>query len=288
MSNFAKTAIPLPLGPQQPRRLLDVIPPLPSSPDDPNPNRWLDGVTWDPWPCRALTVDAEDVCTADTLDVTPDECDAWISQTPFRISDAAKASLLAYTLEEVGARLSARYNRSVSAAFASELISGTASGGQSLSSTATAPNGIAFGGAAVPIWHALAVLEEEIAERLQGSVGYIHLPPGLLAQAVNTYGLSLNAQGMWETPAGNIAISDAGYLNPPPPTGEAASNATTDWVYASGPVWYAATVPILIGDGAETVDFTRNRFTRYIAGYGILVFDPCPVTAVLTSFDVNA
>lgn len=288
MSNFAKTAIPLPLGPQQPRRLLDAILPLPSSPDDSNPNRWLDGVTWDPWPCRALTVDAEDVCTADTLDVTPDECDAWLTQTPFRISDAARASLLAYSQEEIGVRLVAVYNRTISAAFASELISGAASGGHSLSSTATAPNGAAFGSAATPIWNAIAVLEEEIAERLQGGVGYIHLPPGLLAQAVKAYGVKLNAVGMWETPAGNIVISDAGYMNPLEPTGQAASGVADDWVYASGPIWYAATVPTLIGDGAETVDFTRNRFTRYVAGYGILVFDPCPVTAVLTSYDVNA
>lgn len=277
-------------GSPQPRRLLDTIERF-VVPGD-NPDRWLDGVKWEPKLCRALTVDAEDVCTADTLDVTPATCVEFITQVPFRISDAMQYSTLDTTFEEMGPRLEAAYNMKISAAFATELVSGAASSGLSLSSEATAPNGAAFGDPATPIWNALAILEEEIAERLRGEVGFIFLPPGLLAQAVESYGLTLQGD-RWATPVGNVVISDAGLIAPIAPTGEAASAAAEDWVYASGGVWFQSTSPTLIGGHAERflvsggrsdTAFDRNTLVQYVAGYGILVFDPCPVTAVLVSY----
>jgi len=285
----APPAIFLPLGPRQPRRLLDIASPLPTQ-EGVNPLRWLDGVTFEPWPCRSLQVDSEIVCDDGSFAVVPSECVPWVTQTPFRIIDAMKGSLLDYQLSDVQLILSVRYEQMVSAAVARELLGGTGSSGMSLSSEAHAPNGAAFGVAATPVWNALAILEEEIAENLQGGVGIIHLSPGLLAQAVTSYGLSVNVNGMWETPAGNVLVSDAGYLNPTQPTGQASSSAATDWVYASGPVWFATTAPGFVGVGAETLNGTlatpwnRNTFAQFLAGYAILVFDPCPVTAVLASY----
>lgn len=275
----------LPIGGTQPLRLLDVIPPL----DVPlGPERWLQGVTWEPWQYRGLTVDNEETCVLSTFDVVPTTCEAWLSQAPFRLSDAIEGANLTYALEEAQGTLTARYNMTISAAFASELLSGAGSADRSLSSVATAPVRAAFGSGATPVWDALAILESEIAGRLFGGVGLIHIPPGLLAQAILTYGISRGPSGAWETPAGNIVISDAGYVDPPAPTGQAASTATQDWIYCSGPIWFGSSVPHFIGAGSETMSLSTNTYTTFVAGYGILVFDTDPVSAVLASYDVNA
>ncbi|MCH9834418.1 hypothetical protein K0U83_02090, partial [bacterium] len=176
----------LPIGGTQPLRLLDVIPPLDVPP---GPERWLQGVTWEPWQYRGLTIDNEETCVLSTFDVVPTTCEAWLSQAPFRLSDAIEGANLTYALEEAQGTLTARYNMTISAAFASELLSGAGSADRSLSSEATAPVRAAFGSAATPVWDALAILESEIAGRLFGGVGLIHIPPGLLAQAILTYGI---------------------------------------------------------------------------------------------------
>ena len=271
----------LPAGPVQPRRLLDVLPSLGLSED-----RWMAGVTWEPTVCRALYTDNETVCATGDINITPIECQPWVVQVPFRIVDAMKYTHLDLTFDEVETRLEAFYNRAVSAAFARELISGAASTGAALSKQATAPVDQAFGSAAVPVWNALATLEEEIALRLQGGVGYIFLTPGLLAQAALSYRLILVGDH-WETPSGNWVISDAGFVDPTPPTGQAASGVNKDWMYASGPVYVQSSGPTLVGEGSETYRFTRDTFIEWIEGYGILVFDPCPVTAVLASYALD-
>jgi hypothetical protein len=283
----------------QPRRLLDIIEQLPKMDDDGgNPLRWLEGVTWPPFICKQLHVDNEALCTYsgdglnDTI-VTAETCATWSTQTPFRLIDAFQAFTLEYSFAEAEAMLAASYGRLTSAAFARELLGG-GSGSTSLSDVATAPAELAFG-AAAKIDRVLAALESEIALRMQGSVGYIHIPPGLLAEAVSFYGLQL-VNNHWETPAGNIVISDAGYYEPPAPSGGGSSAADgEDWVYASGPVFFEATAPLFVGVGSETfvgktgglhdtTPWNRNVFEQFVAGYGILVFDSCPVTAALATY----
>lgn len=283
-----KIALPIP-GPQ-PRRLLETIPRLPPI-EDRNAARWLEGVTWEPWECRMLTVGHEDDCGtgADLGSIVPAVCQTAVSQVPFRIADAYKMSVLNENLDEIGLRQTARYNLQISAIFAHELIAGSGTGVMSLSNQATPPNGAAFGAAAVTTWYGLQVLEEEIAERLQGGIGLIHTPPGLLGRFVMESGVHLNALNQWETPAGNIVIADAGYMNPVQPTGGGGASAvTTDWVYASGPVFFEATMPILLDPafvgGTTAAAWNRDIVQQFVEGYGILVFDPCPVTAVLVTY----
>ena len=284
MATGREWLVELPEGKPQPRRLLDVIDRVPGMDPD-NPERWLMGLTWQPWQqCRALTAEADTECSVVLLEVTPQECPAAVTQTPFRISDAYKGSTLDTTSDTTAEILVSRYNLQISASFASELLSGAASGGRALSKSATAPNDYAFGVGAVHIYNAFARLEEELAERLQGQVGYLHVPPGMLAKAKVFYGVELNAEGQWETAAGNIVISDAGYCVPTPPTGQAAAGVGNDWLYASGPVYFESTSPILVGVGSDTFDRTRNTLRQYIDGFGILVFDPCPVTAILATY----
>jgi hypothetical protein len=289
--------ITLPVGAVQPRRLVDIISRLPPG-ADPNPLRWINGVSWEPWQCYALVVDSDDDCDPLQGDMpvglTPHECVNHLVQKSFRINDAMKMTLLdpaAVTVPEV---MVLRYNMQIGATFAAELLSADGSGGYGLANVATAPNGAAFADPPSSPAYGLQVLEQEIAERLQGGVGIIHCGPGILSRLVAECGVRLNLNNVWETPAGNIVISDAGYINAPEPTGGAISGEGSDWMYASGPVWFEATSPMAIGIGRETLEgkdensttpWDRNTIVQYLQGFGILVFDPCPVTAVLVGFN---
>lgn len=270
-------------SPLQPGRLLDIIPRIPPELLDPtNPLRWLVGVAWEPIPCGGLTASAADgPCLDHDATATLRTCSEPETQKPFRLEDAYRSSVLNESPGEIDQRLMLTWE-TLSAGFAKELLSGAASGGVSLSSTATAPTNIAFGAAAVSIEAAMSEIENELAERLFGRLGYIHVPPGLLSQAVSIYGVQPGPNGSWVTPAGNVVISDAGYVNAAAPSGQAASAAGSEWLYGSGPVLYNVSDPFI--RDASSYDLTRNTMTRYMEGYGILVFDSCPVTAVLASY----
>jgi len=280
MATGSELIVKLPAPQTQPRRLLDVLPRIPGVD---GPPRWLNGVTWQPWGCHGLYVDTAVPCNEQDLDNAPMVCEAFVTQLPFRLADAMSGSTLEYTYDEIEAMLNGRYDVQVSAAFATELLDGVGSGGNSLSAAATEPGGAAFGAPAVPVPFGFAVLEEEIARRLDGAVGFIHASPGVLAMAIVGYGLEM-VDGAWRTPSGNVVLSDAGYKNAVQPTNEAASSFGEEWVYASGPVFFESTAPTTLGSGSQTLDVTRNTITQFIEGFGILVFDDCPVTAVLVSY----
>lgn len=280
--------VQLPYGPLQPRRLLDIISRLPAV-EGGYDLRWLDGVTWEPKACNVtLDVDTETDCVPADLDAVARECIAWETQTAFRIQDAFERSP-GFSDVSVNDDLPTLYMRQISATFAKELITGAGST-ISLSSEASAPSNVAFGAAASTPTFGLRALEETIASRMKGGVGYIHVPPGMLGRFVMEAGVRLNGDH-YETPSGNIVISDAGYVNPTAPAGGTASTAANDWVYASGPVWYNSTGPTdfegfegKTGGANDATPWNRNRITTWLAGYGILVFDPCPVTAVLIAY----
>ena len=289
MPTTMEVGVRLPYGPLQPRRLLDQIQRLPAVEGD-YPLRWLEGVTWEPTACVVpLLVDDETDCVPVDLsdNLTPRDCETWLTQNPFRLRDAFVRSVMTYP--SINEDLVTMYLRQLSAAFAHELLDGVG-GTHSLQSSATAPNNVAFGAAASTPAQGLRTLEEELATRMQGAVGYIHVPPGMLGRLVMEAGLFLVGDH-WETPSGNVVISDAGYVNPPAPGGGTASTAANDWVYASGPVFFEATAPTdfsafvgKTGGAHDATPWNRNVVTSYLSGYGILVFDPCPVTAVLIAY----
>jgi hypothetical protein len=154
-----------------------------------------------------------------------------------------------------------------------------------LPSEATEPAGISFGTAATPLYNALANIESEFAERMYSRSGVIFLPPGLIGTAIATYGVEWR-NGSYRTPVGNRIIVDPGFYNADAPTGETASGDAEDWVYASGPVYYQASTAQFDEARAGRVGVTdRNLINAFGQSSGIMVFDPCPVTAVLTSYD---
>lgn len=278
-------AVTLPHMQRQTRRLLDIATPLPPVEGQGNLNRWLEGVTWQPRDCSEMTHRAPEACDDDddlsSASFTVD-CDTWGTGDPFRISQKFQGSMMDFPDKAFAADLlQDNYSRQVSAAFASELVS-------LMANAATEPtNGQAFADAAVPVSTAMALMDSTIASRLYGGIGYIHVPPLLLSRACFYDTVYLADDGNYRTPAGNIVISDAGYDNASFPFGGSSAE-LTDWIYCSGEVFYSSTVPQLFdptpyddrGAASTTAGLRRNRYEQWISGYGIWVFDDCPVSAV--------
>lgn len=280
-----EVVVELPRGPMQPRRLLDVTEGIPGA-NDGGTARWMNGVRWRAWPCRDLTIASPGTpCDSEILEATAEdlrgdgeECTDWLIQVPFRIDDAIINNVLEDTDQSYSReRIVDRYNQQISAAFASELISGVGSGGTSLSAVATEPESHPFG-TAVPLVEALAHLEDEIGRRLKGAAGFILLPPGALSAAIG-FGTTFDGQ-FWRTPAGNYLVSDAGFVDATEPDSETAAADGEAWIYASGQIFVESTLPKVL----DSIDIDVNEFMLRNVGHGIIVFDPCPVTAVLAEY----
>jgi hypothetical protein len=149
------------------------------------------------------------------------------------------------------------------------------------------------------------VLEDDLARTLRGQTGMIHMPPGLLGQACESYDLEMGVDGQYRTPLGHVVVADAGYVDALAPGNNAASAASTEWVYASGPVLYRKSGIRMVDGGnigstmtdytgredLRSADYTgfhtRNDMVRYADVFGIFQFDPAPVTACLASYEVT-
>lgn len=274
----------LPIAEMLPQTLLGSISELPLSDDA--AIRWpMRGVSWTPRPCRGGYTAGIDGCTPSNINTSDrPSCEEAVEQAAFSLHDVLLLSTLNAIDIDITALMGERFDGFKSHLFAEELLSGGGSGGMSLAGSATEPDGIAFGDPATPIWNALTVLEAELSQRLLGRTGLIHIAPGLLAQAVTSYGLHLEG-GVWRTPLGNRLVTDSGYTAPVAPDGETASAAGEDWVYASGPVFYRSTASRALGTpDTGGRHLLQNKVTQWVSGSGLLVFDPCPVTAVLASY----
>lgn len=292
---YPKLAVDTMMGPvRSSGLLLNAIDVLPRSADEPAGDTpwWLHGAAWNPVGLFDPVVAAIDTCSPADFATTANgrSCQAAANQVPFQMFDAFQDTLVDVGPDggaKIDQLLTDRYDQWESWAFARALV-GTAvvANAATLASTAAAPTGVPFGSAATAIWNALAILETHLARKMQNGRGLLHIPPGFLGQAVVYYGVR-EVNGQWVTPLGNVVIADGGYVDPLKPTAAAAASAGTDWVYASGPVWYRKTGPQFIGGHWQSIDITRDTIKRWLDSYGLLVFDPAPVAAVLTSYDVN-
>lgn len=268
-----------------------------------NQYRWLDGVSWLPRLCTGPNVLNLDPCAGGFGEVViPSNCQPWVTQRPFQIIDALKGSTLSFSIEDLDELLEEREEETLSWAFAKALLGPVLTSGQhTLSESAHNPLQVPFGTAAVSLTKAIETLERDLASTLFGVQGIIHMSPAIIHQAVYKAGL-LNVDGHWETPNGHLVVTDAGYINSPPPTGESPAPIDTTWIYASGNVEYQYAEPQMTRDGAgvseaadgvigdswmQHTDIAHNRIERITQSTGILIFDPCPVTAVLTAFDAS-
>jgi hypothetical protein len=257
--------------------------------------RWPSlGLTFQPRPVRdAYRYDVNLCGTPETLSTDIPSCETYATQNAFRVWDILGwESRTQQTDIDMEGMLSTRFREILGSHLALELMDASGSNGMSLSSRATAPNDLAFGAAAVRITRAMAVIENELGERLRGRRGTIHMSPGMFAQAVQPYKLERMDSpsgvdvGPWVTPNGNIVVVDAGYITIPAPSGQAAATAAQEWVYGTSDVFYALTDPELIGDLSGSFTLNRNLIRRSIEAYGVLLFEPNIVTAALANYDV--
>lgn len=270
------------LAPLHPLTFLNTVEELPEAlVTDGAGQRWLDGLSWEPIPCGTLNGESADGACDEHIfdDDLRRVCAEPLIQKPFRLNDAFLAATMLHNVLDIEARMAYWWNSGLSAAFAKELIDGALSAGHSLSEFAHAPTNLAFGSAAVSISKALAVLEEELGAQIGNRVGNIYLTPGLFATAIESYSL-LQRNGRWETPVGNRVIVDVGFADAKAPGSESASASGSEWVYASGPVAYKMSLPT----GLTGLSIRDNKVTSYVEGYGIIVFDNCPVTAALATY----
>jgi len=249
--------------------------------------RWLnEGVTWQPRICSRDMESVRVLATACEDDFFEDdpirECNAFETQAAFTIKDRLKGSNLDLTESELLDLLRGRFAEMTSWVFA-DVLTSIVAGVNTLPSEASAPAGIAFGSAATPLYNALSNIEAEFAERMYGRGGLIFLTPGLIANAIDHYAVEWR-DGAYRTPAGNRIIVDPGFYNAAAPTGESASSAAEEWVYASGAVAYQ-TSGLDLEQARQRPGVDHNTITAFAQAHGILVFDSCPVTAVLTSYD---
>jgi hypothetical protein len=252
-------------------------------------NRWMGGVQWQPKSTRAISTSAVDVCNPADFVNPGYACEpinaTTTTQAAFQVYDALNASHVDSLPTDLEELLDDRWRVMISAAFAKELVGGAASGGTNLAARAHAPVQRAFGAAALTVAQGIAVLEDDLARTLFNGEGVIHMPPGILSIAYAQQIVDNEIDGVWRTPNGHRVVADAGYVDMKEPSGQAASALMTEWIYASGPIGVAATEPEFLGFSAnEMSDMTRNKMVRWKNAYGVLVFDPAPVTAVLVNY----
>lgn len=279
-------SVELPSAPRRPLGLLaDALTPTTFTDAElkGNPNRWILGATFVPWGCSDLSAGPND-CDPESYSATgfPTE----VTQPSFLLWDALQCTTLSGVGDIMDGRIVTRLRDLASAAVASELLSGTASGGDGLADVATSPTDVPFGWPALSPVDALTVIEEELADRLHGLQGMIHVTPGLLHRLTVLGGVVRDDQ-LWYTPTGHVVVADAGYVGAPAPTGEGAAAVGEAWIYASGPVFYTSDDPELLGaDNQEVVNMDRNIRRRFGLSHGLLLFEPCPVTAVLVNLGI--
>lgn len=263
-----------------------VVQPLRNGPNgftDTNTRRWQFGVKFVPRDCKPLrTLGADCAPVNKIVDLYEDVT----TQPAFTLYDGLQCSILSNNPAEMAQQLTNNLDVLASAIFANELVSGLASGGNSLSSTAAVPLG---GLNSLPISAALNFLEDELGVRLQGAVGMIHVTPGVLGALVRNGSVRIEGDS-YTSPSGHTVVGDAGYVTPGigmlPPVGQPLAVDGQEWMYASGPVLYKQSPIDELGEDIEQMDWARNTLLKLQEKYGILVFEPCPVIAVLACFEV--
>lgn len=261
-------------------------------------NRVGAGVTFVPWGCDPLRRGNVD-CDTDWLLSKADEQGEETSepyedgkpaepypdtdsQRPFKIVDSLKCNAFSMIPEEMDDRLRVRMRELVSASFAAELITGAASGGNSLSAAAQVVN--APFSAFPDLLGPAAALERFLADTLNGAWGIIHMPVELIAAAKYADWIYHDGEYL-RTCTGHYVVADAGYdgaSGPPEENGGAGPGEY--WVYATGPVYYHLTDTMLLGDNPnQTFDIEFNLRRRIAEAVGLVTFDACSVGATLVS-----
>lgn len=295
---MALPRFPVPAPGFQPRTaatLLSSATPLPTEwGEDGTARRWLGGVTFQPFGCTPLQRVAAAICEPDDEELPYDyEYRSLLDPIgfdTFEFYDAITGTTICANEPLLLDDIEIKFPAMVSEQLALELMSGGVrpyippddeTGVIMQNANFAAVASVVPGGPFRPE-HALAALEQAIADRLHGNQGTLHLTPYGMSLTGVLGELSKASGDRVTTGQGNLLIADAGYLGPEP---AAASADADEWWYASGQVFYKITQPTDIGDRMSRIDISTNRIEQVRQGQAILIFDPCAVVAVPVCYE---
>lgn len=136
------------------------------------------------------------------------------------------------TVGNLGRDWQARLRRQMAAEESYYLARQLAVGGFALDQDSLNETGTdVIGSGGLPASIALAALEDELAERLRGQLGQIHVPFSILTLLIVAGAIRFDL-GQWYSPAGHLVIVDAGYTGTAP--GSSDTTPADDAVYMYG------------------------------------------------------
>lgn len=229
------------------------------------------------------------MCTASPATRTHADSNSDIAVfSSFAIYADESCSVLAVDEDNLRTWSNIRMSAFESAQVANELVTGSVTANPCLRGTGTATTVV--NGTSAKTTLALAIAEDELADRLHGAVGMLHVTPGVLYAMNSGGGLELEeahdtepgedfAYDRWYTPSGHLVVADAGY-DGYSPTGTAPATGQS-YIYGSGPVEYAMTDPVPMGVGNNILSITHDDRMFVLERQCVVRFDPAPVFAVL-------
>lgn len=246
-------------------------------------NRLIAGAKFVPWGVDIAAQMAKHVACGPEEDLST-AIGTWPSdetQNAFSMAKGFECSTLSlgFEFDTIAERSEAFLEYVTGLVLTRELITGAASEGLSLQSSAVTPSGSTN----LSISALLMAIDDWFDSVLGNGVGMIWVPTRALTRIVQTTsaGVSAAEPDVVRTPAGHIIVGDAGFgAAVTPAVGGTAATAPDTWVYASGPVGYGLNDIKPVGDGRQdTLDMTRNIRNVVARRDAILLFDPSTVAA---------
>lgn len=243
--------------------------------------RWLNGVTFIPFGCEKVVGSTFDPCVLRESDILDGLGGEPITFDPFLIEMSVKCSALAVNYDDLVQYIIAHTEVARSSVCGAQMMQGGLNDSPSLESEAQ----VITGGDGSPR-DALALIEDALADLLDGGVGMIHATPGVFSRLQIEGGLMF-VNGDWYTATGHSVVADAGYLGPSPVTHTVV--ASESWLYGSGPVFYKLDDFVnIIGNPWENFDYTRDEVIVHAEQYALGMFEPCSVVAAKVESDSPA
>lgn len=265
--------VPLVDTPELPGRLpraqaLDTYLPFTYQPtqDDPNPRRWLAGVTFVPRGRPTITVvPAEDPCVVLNSFGQLQGFGTEVTFRPFRLENGIECSSIGgYTPEELQAWIIEETRGMMSYSLARQVwgVGGPNPDLRDQADVVTTP------GDTTPIG-ALAAVEAGLNRRLAGRRGMVHMSTDMATRLKAAGAFTPTATG-YETVTGHTVVADAGYDGSAP----AGLQLGRSWIYGSGPIYFRLDVPNLEGEWWEAFNRVHNDTRAFVAQWGIVLFEP--------------
>lgn len=250
-----------------PNLLVDAAEPIVAT-EAANAERWRAGVTFVPFGSANLTRFKPDLCDEDAIG-TPFDTEDCPTFTPFGIYGAELGGTLDWTVDQLQARVDARFTTMVSEQLAAEMFASAVDPNFATSAQ------VITGGGPVDYLFALATVEFGLGMVLHGGKGLVWVPPGALTAI--SYALNF-IDGTFYTPAGHRVVSDPGSLGHVPEG--VTPDPATNWLWGSGPVQYAiGRARTTSGNAEEYLDRTTNKQLALRTHDAIVAFDPGTVVA---------